>query len=223
MHLRTTNMRRSHASCLCLLSSLPKDRLSLGCPVAWSRMKSRLKVEGWKNWPKIENGPRPEMGKKWPKHGQKQFLRHLFPFSAPEPFSISRSICFGWLSILYQTAWLPRLRQANDCETPRHMIAFPGPSSLHRQIAVPIKGDNLMRTTAVCTDREDDVRSSCSRSQQRSRDPMTRKFQKERQWQTISEACFGEAFRGESRVKITEENVWDGICRWLPAKRHAFD
>ena len=35
---------------------------------AWQRMENGPMG---KNWPKIENGPRPETGKKWPKNGKK--------------------------------------------------------------------------------------------------------------------------------------------------------
>ena len=59
----------------------------------------------WKtgHCPKMGNGPRPEMGKKWPQNGEKQrkmtpnpifspFWGHFFPISGRGPFSIFRPI-----------------------------------------------------------------------------------------------------------------------------------
>ena len=65
---------------------------------------------------KIENGPRPEMGKKWPKNGEKMgfyfflpFLGHFFPISGRGPFSVFFANFFPFLDfsrffILYQAA-----------------------------------------------------------------------------------------------------------------------
>ena len=61
---------------------------------AWYRMESGPKSQsGTKIGQKIENGPRPEMGKKWPRNGEKMgfgvtflFFRHFFPCRAEGHF-----------------------------------------------------------------------------------------------------------------------------------------
>ena len=47
---------------------------------AWYRMENGPKSKNWKRLAKIENGPRPEMGKKRPKNGEKMGFGVTFPF-----------------------------------------------------------------------------------------------------------------------------------------------
>ena len=81
------------ATCLSLFAS----------QAAWYRMENGPKAENEKNISrKKENGPRPEMGKNWPKNGGKMgfgviflFFRHfwaIFPISGHGPFSIFQLI-----------------------------------------------------------------------------------------------------------------------------------
>ena len=82
---------------------------------AWYRMENGAKIRKWKKiGRKIENGPRPEMGKKWPQNGKKNrkmtpnpifspFWGHFFPISSRGPFSIFRPIfpIFGFWPVFH--------------------------------------------------------------------------------------------------------------------------